>query len=141
MKTLNQLNLIGNLVRDAELKSLPNGTPAVRFTVVTEENWKDKNTQEWKKETEFHNCDLIGAYAETIGKNFKRGCTVYVCGSQKTRKYTDAKGVEQTYSYVKVKDTYLVGKHETGGTPGQAKAGSDYGGSTGNDDFGGDSGY
>ena len=42
---INKAILIGNLTRDPELKSLPNGSKVCQFSLATNRTWKDQNGQ------------------------------------------------------------------------------------------------
>ncbi len=55
---LNQLSIIGFLGKDAEQKSLPNGTSVVKFSVATKRSWKDTN-DEWQERTQWHQVVVI----------------------------------------------------------------------------------
>ena len=55
---LNQLSIIAFLGKDAETKSLPNGTPVVKFSAATKRSWKDDNN-EWQEKTQWHQVVVI----------------------------------------------------------------------------------
>jgi single-strand DNA-binding protein len=40
---INKVTLLGNLTRDPEMKSLPNGTKVTNFSVATNRTWKDQS--------------------------------------------------------------------------------------------------
>lgn len=75
---LNKVQLIGNLTRDPELKSLPSGTEICSFSVATNRTWKDKNTGQKKEEVEFHNCIAFGKTAITIAEYMTKGQQIFV---------------------------------------------------------------
>jgi single-strand DNA-binding protein len=43
MAGVNKAILVGNLGRDPELRTTPNGQSVVNFTLATSENWTDKS--------------------------------------------------------------------------------------------------
>jgi integrase len=51
---LNQLSIIRFIGKNAETKSLPNGTPVTKFSVATKHSWKDENDT-WQQKTQWHN--------------------------------------------------------------------------------------
>ncbi|HPU92432.1 MAG TPA: single-stranded DNA-binding protein, partial [bacterium] len=51
---LNKVMIIGNLTRDPEIRTTPNGQPVASFTVVTNLVWTDQTGQRQEK-AEFHN--------------------------------------------------------------------------------------
>ena len=59
MQSLNEVNLIGSLGRDPEVKTLQNGFKVCNLSVATSESWKDKETGEKKEQTEWHRVCII----------------------------------------------------------------------------------
>ena len=84
MSSVNKHTIIGRL--GADPKEIANGS-IVRFSVATEDRWKDKNTGEKKVETDWHQVVCFGQTAGFVLKFLKKGDLVYVCGKSKTRKY------------------------------------------------------
>ena len=62
--SVNKVILIGNLGRDPEVRSFPNGGKVVNLRVATSENWRDKQTGERKERTEWHS---VAIYNENLG--------------------------------------------------------------------------
>lgn len=87
--------LIGNLGADPEPRYLPNGTAVTQLRVATGEKWKDKQTNQPKEHTEWHQVVLFGKTAEIAAQYFKKGSKVYVEGKIKTRKWQDKNGVDR----------------------------------------------
>ncbi len=56
---LNQLSIIGFVGKNAETRSLPNGTPVTKFSVPTKRSWKDENDT-WQEKTQWHNVVAFG---------------------------------------------------------------------------------
>ena len=83
-----QLNLIGNLGADAEVKNL-NGRTAVTFNVAHTERWKDD--QDTKHEsTTWVSCIFNGDGGNLL-PYLKRGATVFISGPCSTRVYSSPK--------------------------------------------------
>lgn len=55
---LNKALIIGNLVRDPEVKSLPSGIQVATFSVATNRVWKDKNGAK-QENTDYHNVVVL----------------------------------------------------------------------------------
>ncbi len=91
---INKVTLIGNLGKDAEVQTLETGVAVARFSLATNENYKDKNG-EWQKQTEWHSITVWRELAERC-KALKKGMLVFVDGKVTYRKYTDKDGVERT---------------------------------------------
>ena len=87
-KSLNRVQLIGNLGKDPEVKYTPQGTPVAKLTIATNERFKDK-AGEWQDRTEWHNVVLWQRLAEIAGEYLKKGGKVYIEGRLQTRSWDD----------------------------------------------------
>lgn len=88
---VNKVILIGNLGKDPEVRHLEGNVAVARFSVATNENYKDKNG-DWQTDTEWHDVVVWRALAERAEKQLKRGMQVYVEGKLTHRKYQDKDG-------------------------------------------------
>lgn len=84
------------MVRDPELKSLPNGTAVANFSVATSKTYKDKNGTK-QENTEFHNIIVFGRMAETCNQFLKKGQLVMIEGSITTRSWDKKDGGGKAY--------------------------------------------
>src|SRR5712671_882060 len=112
-RSVNKVILVGNLGKDAETKFTQGGTAVTKFTIATGRRWKDKQSGEWKEETDWHNVVLWQA------ENLAKGKQVYVEGRLHTRSYDDKDGKKQYFTEVVAEDVILLG-----GRTGEAAAGS-----------------
>lgn len=86
--SVNKVILVGNLGRDPEVRSFPNGGRVANFSVATSESWKDKNTGERKERTEWHRVSVLNdALVGVVERYLKKGSKVYIEGQLETRKY------------------------------------------------------
>jgi len=92
---INKVTLIGNLGGDPEIRHLENGTAVGRFSLATNESYKDKDGT-WQTQTEWHNIVVWRELAERAEKQLKKGASVYVEGKISYRKYTGQDGVEKS---------------------------------------------
>ena len=95
-KSLNRVQLIGNLGKDPEVKYTPQGTPVAKLTIATNERFKDK-AGEWQDRTEWHNVVLWQRLAEIAGEYLKKGGKVYIEGRLQTRSWDDKTSGEKKY--------------------------------------------
>lgn len=91
---INKVTLIGHLGGDPEVRTLESGTKAGRFSLATNESYKDKEDN-WQTLTEWHNVVVWRDAAERAERQLKKGMLVYVEGKISYRKYTDKDGVER----------------------------------------------
>lgn len=117
-KSLNRVQLIGNLGKDPEVKYTPQGTPVAKLTIATNERYKDKNG-DWQDRTEWHNVVLWQRLAEIAGEYLKKGGKVYVEGRLQTRSWDDKQTNQKKYmTEVVASDLILLGGRGEGGEGG-----------------------
>ena len=91
--SINKVILIGNLGRDPEIRSMQSGNKMASFSIATSKRWKDKNTQEQKEKTSWHNIVVFGdGLVDIVEKYVKKGSKIYVEGELQTRKWQDKDG-------------------------------------------------
>ncbi|MCD6500440.1 single-stranded DNA-binding protein [bacterium] len=90
---LNKVFILGNLTRDPEKRSLPNGQTVVSFGVATNRFFTDKNQQK-QQETEFHNVTMFGRLAEIASQYLNKGSLVLIEGRLRTRNWQDSSGTK-----------------------------------------------
>lgn len=88
---MNNVQLLGNLARDAELRFTQNGKAVAIFTVAATNTYVDSTTNETKEQTAFINCVAWGKTGEAVG-NCKKGDRLLVNGRIQTRSYEDNNG-------------------------------------------------
>lgn len=112
---LNQVQLIGRVGKDPEVRYLPNGDPVVNLSIATSEKWKDKATGETKEATEWHRINAFGKLAEIIGQYVKKGSLVFVQGKIMTRKWADQSGQEKYSTEIRIDTLKMLGDKKEGG--------------------------
>lgn len=88
---VNRVILIGNLGKDPEIRRLDNGAAVGKFSVATNESYKDKSG-EWQQQTEWHDIVVWRTLAERAESTLKKGATVYVEGKLTHRSWQDQDG-------------------------------------------------
>ncbi len=87
----NKVTLIGNLGRDPELRHFEGGSMVAKFSIATNENYKDR-AGEWQTKTEWHEIVSWGPLAQRAENALKKGSLVFVEGKLTTRKWQDKDG-------------------------------------------------
>ena len=115
-KSVNKVILIGNLGKDPEVKYTPQGTPVAKFSLATNERFKDKDGN-WQDRTEWHNITAWARTAEIAGEYLKKGNKVYIEGSLRTHSWDDKTSGQKKYmTEIVVNDLVLLGgRGEAGG--------------------------
>ena len=119
MASINKVIIVGNLGKDPEMRSFPNGDQVANVSIATTDKWKDKTTGEMKEATEWHRINFNGRLAEIVGQYLKKGSQVYVEGSLRTRKWTDKDGVEKFTTEIRADQMQMLGSRQGMGAGGQ----------------------
>tara|TARA_Y100000768_G_scaffold190827_1_gene143012 strand:- start:9 stop:503 length:495 start_codon:yes stop_codon:yes gene_type:complete len=91
--SVNKAILLGNLGRDPDIRSMQSGAKMASFSIATSKRWKDRNTQEQKEKTSWHNIVVFGdGLVDIVEKYVKKGSKIYVEGELQTRKWQDKDG-------------------------------------------------
>jgi len=96
MKSVNKVILLGNLGKDPEVKYTPSGMPIAKFSIATNERFKDKDGQ-WQDRTEWHNVVAFQRLAEIVGEYLKKGGKAYIEGSLRTSSWDDKETGQKKY--------------------------------------------
>ncbi|MBC7648035.1 MAG: single-stranded DNA-binding protein [Vitreoscilla sp.] len=127
MASINKVIIVGNLGKDPEMRSFPNGDQVANVSIATTDRWKDKTSGEMKEATEWHRINFNGRLAEIVGQYLKKGSQVYVEGSLRTRKWTDKDGVEKFTTEIRADQMQMLGSRQ--GMGGVGASDGDDGGS------------
>jgi single-strand DNA-binding protein len=95
-KSVNKVILIGNLGKDPEVKYTQGGMPVAKFSLATNERFKDKDGN-WQDRTEWHNIVAFQRLAEIVGEYLKKGGKCYVEGRLSTSSWDDKETGQKKY--------------------------------------------
>ena len=73
MASVNRVILVGNLGRDPESRTFPNGDQVTNVTIATTDKWRDKQTGDMKEATEWHRVAFHGRLAEIAAQYLRKG--------------------------------------------------------------------
>ena len=146
--SVNKVILVGNLGRDPEIRSFPNGGKVCNLRIATSENWRDRATGERREKTEWHSVAIFSEGLVKVAEQYlRKGSKVYLEGALETRKWQDQSGADRYTTEVVLRNfgstlVMLDGRDGGGsGAPGgyDDQAGGGYGGGSGS--YGGGGGY
>ncbi len=112
---LNRVMFIGNLGRDPEIRRLDSGVTVAKFSIATNESYKDKNSGEWITQTEWHDIVMWRGLADRAERQLKKGNMVYVEGKLTHRKYQDKDGIDRYVTEVVANTFRLLEKRDRNG--------------------------
>ena len=102
----NQIIILGNLGKDAEVKTLENGTNVITVNVAVTERWNNKegNPQE---RTDWFTVDYF-TMSNKLAQYLKKGTSVMVAGRMVSREY-EKDGQKRTAWSVRADNLQLLG--------------------------------
>jgi single-strand DNA-binding protein len=123
-KGFNKVIILGNLTRDPELRTTPNGQPVCSFGLAVNRSWKgaDGTTQE---AVDFIDCTAWGKVGEIINQYTQKGRALLVSGRLQSRSW-EQDGQKRSKLEVIVEDFNFIGSGDReGGGGGGAPSGGD----------------
>ena len=125
---INKVILIGNVGADPEVRALEGAVKVARLRIATTERIYNRQTQETKEHTEWHNVTLWRNLADVADRFIRKGSQVYIEGSLRTRDWTDKDGNKRYATEIVANDLKMLGRR--GDAPASG-ADNSYGGSYG----------
>ncbi len=113
--SLNQVNLIGNLTRDPELRQTPSGQSVATIGLATNRSWTD-NTGNKQEQAEFHNIVVWGKLAEICAQYLQKGQKAFFSGRLQTRDWEGQDGQKRRTTEIIADNMIMLspGKGATG---------------------------
>ena len=94
--SVNKVILLGRLGKDPDIRSMQNGKKIANFSIATSKRWTDRDTQEKKEKTSWHNVVVFNEGLVGIVEQYvKKGSQIYVEGELQTRKWQDQEGKDR----------------------------------------------
>jgi len=110
--SVNKVILVGRLGKDPEVKYTQGGTPVARFSLATDETWKDQGGEKQQR-TEWHNIVAWSKLAEICGQYLTKGRLIYLEGRLQTRSWEDKDGNKRSTTEVRADNMVMLsGKFE-----------------------------
>lgn len=106
--SVNKVILIGRLGKDPELKYTPSGVPVAKFSIATDEVFKNR-AGEQQKRTEWHNIVAWNKLAEICGEYLTKGKQVYIEGSIQSHQWEDQQGNKRTQYEIVARQMTMLG--------------------------------
>lgn len=116
MANLNRVFLIGNLTRDPELRTTPNGFSVADFGLAVNRIRRGNDGQEIKEVT-FVDIAAFGKQAETISKYMTKGKPIFIEGRLKFDQWTSKDGQKRSKLSVVVENFQFLGSPGGAGGP------------------------
>ena len=104
--SVNKVILIGRLGKDPEVKFTQGGVSYARFSIATDETWKDQGGERQQR-TEWHNIVAWRKLADICGQYLTKGKLIYIEGHLQTRSWEDKDGSKRYMTEVQT-DTMVM---------------------------------
>lgn len=108
---INKVILVGNVGADPEVRALDGGAKVARIRLATTERIYNKEKNETKELTEWHNITLWCGLAEVVDKYIRKGSQLYIEGKMRTREY-EKNGVKCYATEIVAEELKMLGKRE-----------------------------
>ena len=111
--SITKVILIGRLGRDPEVKHTPSGQAVAKFSIATDETYKDRNGEQQRR-TEWHNIVAWRRLAEICGEYLVKGKLVYIEGRLRTRKWEDREGNKRSTTEIEAREMKMLSPKSEG---------------------------
>lgn len=124
-KDLNKAMIIGNLTRDPEMRTTPNGQNVASFGVATNRQWKNAQGEK-QEQVEFHNVVVWAKLAEICQQYLTKGSRAYFEGRLQTQQWEAQDGTKRNRTELVAEDMIMLDSR--GGAPGGGRGAAASGG-------------
>ena len=106
-RSFNQVILMGNLTRDPELRTTPNGTSVCGFSLALNRSYKGSDGQ-WQEATDFIDIVAWGPLGERVAQYLSKGRSALVNGRLQSRSW-EQDGQKRSKVEVVAQDVTFLG--------------------------------
>ena len=121
---LNQINVMGRLTRDPELRYTQNQVPVCSFTIACSRDFGGSNG---RRETDYFDCVAWRSVGELVSEYFTTGRMIVVAGHLQNRNWTDKDGNKRRSTEIITENVYFGDSRIRGDSKGSASANDDEG--------------
>ena len=112
MTTLrNNVQLIGRLGKDPEVRTFESGKKMANFTIATSDTYKNQKGEK-VQDTQWHNLVIWGELADVAGQYLKKGSEVAISGKLVHRNYETAAGEKKYITEINVNEMVMLGSKD-----------------------------
>jgi single-strand DNA-binding protein len=122
-RSFNQVTLMGNLTRDPELRTTPNGASVCSFSLALNRSYKNAEGN-WTEATDFVDIVAWGPLGERVAQYLTKGRPALVSGRLQSRNW-EQEGVKRSKVEVVANDVTFLGGPGGGGGSAPASANDD----------------
>lgn len=112
--SLNRVQLIGNLVKDPEMRQIPGGQTVTTFAIATNFTWVDQSGVKQNK-PEYHDIVAWRKLAEICGQYLKKGSKIFAEGRLQTRSWEAEDGQKRYKTEITLENMIMLDRKTDGG--------------------------
>lgn len=109
MASLNRVVLVGNLTRDPDVRSTPNGTSVTKFGLAVNRRWTNKQGEKVDG-VDYFNIVTWGKLGELCGEYIKKGSPVALEGRLQSRSWETEDGQKRSAVEIVAENVQFLGK-------------------------------
>ncbi|MBI4743684.1 MAG: single-stranded DNA-binding protein [Actinobacteria bacterium] len=109
MASLNRVVLVGNLTRDPDVRSTPNGTSVTNFGLAVNRRWTNKQGERVDG-VDYFNIVTWGKLAELCGEYIKKGSPVALEGRLQSRSWETEDGQKRSVVEIVAENVQFLGR-------------------------------
>lgn len=117
-RSLNKVQLIGNLGNDPEVRATSNGGRVATFSLATSRTWMGQGNEKQEK-TEWHRCVVwntkFSQLADIVERYVKKGDKLFVEGRIEYRQWQDKDGQTRYSTEINVRELIMLSGPNRGG--------------------------
>ena len=106
---MNNVNIIGTMTRDLELKYLPSGVAVGSFAIAVNQDYKKQDGTKVEK-TSFFDIKVIGKQSEIINQYFSKGSRIGITGELEQETWQDNQGQNRSKVVIKLEQFSFIDK-------------------------------
>ena len=115
---MNKCIFIGNLTKDVELTTTPNGVSVAKFTIAVSRRFTNADGE---RETDFIDCVAWRNQADNLAQYCHKGDKIAVTGALQVRIYETQDGTKRKITEIIADDIEFVGTKKNGENTGDKK--------------------
>lgn len=113
MPSMNQLQIIGHVGNEPEMRFTPTGKPVTTFSVATNHFYVSADGER-KKDTEWFTCVCWGRLAENCNQFVTKGSLVYAVGRVKLHEWQNSDGETRRRNEIQARSVIFLNKQASG---------------------------
>jgi single-strand DNA-binding protein len=124
---VNKVILVGRLGNDPDVRYTAAGLAIATISLATNFSTKDRQTGEWREETEWHRVVFFDRLAEIVKQYLHKGSQIYVEGRLRTNKWQDQNGQDRYTTEIVAREMQMLDSRNADAGYGAPGGNADYG--------------